>query len=75
MSLIKNTDPNNQLSDRHRAEIHLLPKRQTIAAGSAHEAPVGRLAKTNDSSEKPRNISSTSERKPMAIVARRSVQQ
>ncbi len=62
MSLINNTDVDNLLSARHSTQIHLLPKRQGYSA-----------AKVNDTTQKPLNHSSTSERKPLAIVARGNV--
>jgi hypothetical protein len=62
LSLINDTKVNDLPSGRHGSQIHLLPKRQQTSA-----------AKVNDSTQNQLNQSSTSERKPLAIVARGSV--
>jgi hypothetical protein len=74
LSLIGKTEADNYPLPRHRTEIHLLPKIQTYATGFRLREPTGAGAKVNDSTGKPPNLSSTSGRKPMAIVTRRSVQ-
>ena len=74
MSTTKQTDLNNNLAARQRNEIHLLSKRQADAAGVPPQESAGALSTRNDSTVKPSNPSSTGERKPMAIVARRSVE-
>lgn len=64
LSLTNDPDKTNPLPDRHRTQLHLLPK-------SAARSTV----KVNDPAQKPLNRPSADGRKPMAIVARRSVEQ
>jgi len=75
LSIIEKNDVKNHLSSRFCTKIHLCPPAsRPDATGFSHEKPAGADTMENDSLEQPLNLSSTSGRKPMAIVARRSAQ-
>jgi hypothetical protein len=74
VSLIKKTDVKNHLSAGYRTKIHLQPKSQRKASGSAREEPVAVDQEEKDSMENSLRLSSTGGRKPIALVTRKSVQ-
>jgi hypothetical protein len=70
MSLIRKTD--NNLSSRHRTEIHLVPESEADATGFPYEEPAGAEPEANHSMENVRHLSSSSGRKTAAAVPPKS---
>jgi len=74
MSNVRQSDVKNHLSPRFRTKIHLCePNTQSDAAGVSQEEFAGAEPKAHDSMEDAPHLSSTSGRKPIAIVTPESV--